>query len=83
MVFWLTGRQTFYVPLIFLRATASTASGSGPDERSARGRVKICAPMSDETDDNRCPRCSSARLRAWGELTDDEREVVRRLPAAA
>jgi hypothetical protein len=29
-----------------------------------------------------CPRCSAA-LRAWDELTDDEREVVRRLPSAA
>ena len=38
--------------------------------------------MRDEIDD-RCPRCSAARLRAWDELTDDEREVVRRLPADA
>ena len=38
--------------------------------------------MTDETDEG-CPRCSAARLRAWDELTDDEREVVRRLPAAA
>ena len=38
--------------------------------------------MTDATDD-RCPRCSAARLRAWAELTDDEREVVRRLPASA
>ena len=32
--------------------------------------------------DETCPRCSAARLRAWGELTADEREVVRRLPSA-
>lgn len=30
-----------------------------------------------------CPRCDTERLRAWGELTDEEREVVRRLPASA
>ena len=38
--------------------------------------------MIDEADET-CLRCSAARLRAWGELTDDEREVVRRLPARA
>ena len=32
--------------------------------------------------DRHCPRCA-APLRAWGELVDDEREVVRRLPASA
>lgn len=37
--------------------------------------------MADETEDG-CPRCSAA-LRAWGELTGEEREVVRRLPASA
>ena len=30
-----------------------------------------------------CPRCDAARLRAWDELSDEEREVVRRLPASA
>jgi hypothetical protein len=33
------------------------------------------------TDD--CPACGAARLRAWGELGEEEREVVRRLPAPA
>jgi hypothetical protein len=33
------------------------------------------------TDD--CPACGAARLRAWGELSEEEREVVRRLPASA
>lgn len=33
--------------------------------------------------ENRCPRCHAARLRAWGELDEGEREVVRRLPSAA
>jgi hypothetical protein len=33
--------------------------------------------------ENRCPRCNDVRLRAWNELSDDEREVVRRLPSAA
>lgn len=32
---------------------------------------------------NNCPRCGAGRLRAWKELNDDEREVVRRLPASA
>lgn len=32
---------------------------------------------------NRCPRCAAERLRTWNELSDEEREVVRRLPAAA
>ncbi|HEY3027246.1 MAG TPA: hypothetical protein VGJ55_13940 [Pyrinomonadaceae bacterium] len=32
---------------------------------------------------NRCPRCGEGRLRAWQELTNDEREVARRLPGAA
>ena len=31
------------------------------------------------TDD--CPACGASRLRAWGELDEEEREVVRRLPA--
>ncbi|HEV7904181.1 MAG TPA: hypothetical protein VGO96_10095 [Pyrinomonadaceae bacterium] len=32
----------------------------------------------------RCPRCDAAgSLRAWSELEDEEREVVRRLPASA
>jgi hypothetical protein len=30
-----------------------------------------------------CPRCGAARLRAWDELDEAEREVVRRLPSAA
>jgi alpha-ketoglutarate-dependent taurine dioxygenase len=30
-----------------------------------------------------CPRCAADRLRAWDELSDEEREVVRRLPASA
>ena len=30
-----------------------------------------------------CPRCGTERLRAWSELSDEEREVVRRLPASA
>jgi Zn ribbon nucleic-acid-binding protein len=34
-------------------------------------------------EENRCPRCDADRLRSWSELTDEEREVVKRLPAAA
>ena len=30
-----------------------------------------------------CPRCHEGRLRVWRELSADQREVVRRLPAAA
>ena len=32
---------------------------------------------------NQCPRCGTARLRSWSELSDEEREVVKRLPASA
>ena len=32
---------------------------------------------------NRCPRCGEARLRGWDKLGDEEREIVRRLPASA
>lgn len=32
---------------------------------------------------NQCPRCGAGRLRGLNELTDEEREVVRRLPASA
>jgi hypothetical protein len=35
-----------------------------------------------ETDD-RCPRCGVGRLQSWRELGDEEREMVRRLPASA
>lgn len=30
-----------------------------------------------------CPRCREGRLRVWYELTEEEREVVKRLPASA
>ena len=33
--------------------------------------------------ENECPRCRASRLRAWSELNDQEREVVKRLPASA
>lgn len=29
-----------------------------------------------------CPRCGAGRLRVWYELTEEEREVVKRLPAS-
>jgi ribosomal protein L37E len=32
---------------------------------------------------NRCPRCGEGRLHAWHALNEEEREVVRRLPASA
>jgi hypothetical protein len=31
----------------------------------------------------RCPHCGVGRLLGWDELNDEEREVVRRLPASA
>jgi hypothetical protein len=34
-------------------------------------------------DRQECPRCGSDRLRSWSELTDEEQEVVKRLPASA
>jgi hypothetical protein len=33
--------------------------------------------------DTGCPLCDATRLRPWNELSDEEREVVRRLPASA
>ena len=33
--------------------------------------------------ENTCPRCRASRLRTWSELNDEEREVVKRLPASA
>jgi len=30
-----------------------------------------------------CPRCHERGLKSWGELNDEEREVVKRLPASA
>ena len=32
---------------------------------------------------NRCPRCGASPLRSWRELTDEERELARRLPLSA
>ena len=40
------------------------------------------SPEIEATKDT-CPRCKAFRLRAWEELTGEEREVVRRLPASA
>jgi hypothetical protein len=36
----------------------------------------------NECNQDNCPRCGG-RLRAWRELSEEEREVVRRLPASA
>jgi hypothetical protein len=30
-----------------------------------------------------CPRCAEGRMRDWKSLSDEEREIVRRLPASA
>lgn len=31
----------------------------------------------------KCPRCEKLGLKTWSELNDEEREVVKRLPASA
>jgi len=33
--------------------------------------------------DKRCTRCGEGTIKSWSELSDEEREVVKRLPAAA
>jgi len=30
----------------------------------------------------KCPKCDKPGLKSWGELDDEEREVVKRLPAS-
>ncbi|HKC65397.1 MAG TPA: hypothetical protein VKB86_17275 [Pyrinomonadaceae bacterium] len=37
----------------------------------------------DDQSQTRCPRCGDGKLSSWNELSDEEREVVRRLPASA
>jgi ribosomal protein S27AE len=32
---------------------------------------------------NQCPRCGAGRLRGWSELSGEEQELVKRLPASA
>ena len=41
--------------------------------------------MKDEINmsDRNCPRCDGPQLRNWSELKDEEKEVVKRLPASA
>jgi rRNA maturation protein Nop10 len=39
--------------------------------------------MSEPTADEKCPRCGEGRMRSWNELSAEERELVRRLPASA
>ena len=36
--------------------------------------------MNLNSNENLCPRCHAAPLHSWRELSDDEREVVKRLP---
>jgi len=33
--------------------------------------------------ESRCPRCGEGRLQAWIELSEEKRELVKRLPASA
>jgi hypothetical protein len=37
----------------------------------------------DMTGKDSCPRCHKPGLKSWVELSDEEREVVKRLPASA
>ena len=37
----------------------------------------------DSESGKQCPRCNAGRLIAWRELNDEERELVKRLPASA
>lgn len=37
----------------------------------------------DMTGKDLCPRCDKPGLKTWAELSDEEREVVKRLPASA
>ena len=37
----------------------------------------------DKESGKQCPRCEAGRLSGWSELNDEEREVVKRLPASA
>ena len=32
--------------------------------------------------EKQCRRCATGRLRGWSELNDEEREVLKRLPAS-
>jgi hypothetical protein len=32
--------------------------------------------------ERKCPRCHEGRLQTWDELSDEEREMVKRLPAS-
>ena len=43
------------------------------------------AKLHDEhmTGKDSCPRCDKRGLKTWAELTDEEREVVKRLPLSA
>jgi ribosomal protein L32 len=33
--------------------------------------------------ENKCPRCGEGRLQSWNALSDEEREIVKRLPGSA
>jgi len=61
-----------------------------PDTSMERdGRIKDereqeeTALMNDQNSRDVCPRCGAGRLRGFDELSEEEREVVRRLPASA
>lgn len=32
---------------------------------------------------NQCPRCGEGQLRSWSDLSEDEQEIVKRLPSSS
>jgi len=46
------------------------------------GKIVLDNVMNEHRID-RCSRCNAEQLRGWSELDEEEREVVRRLPASA
>jgi ribosomal protein S27AE len=46
-------------------------------------RTKLRLKGVEVNSNRRCPDCGEGTLRTWDELSDEEREVVKRLPASA
>ena len=49
----------------------------------ARPTTASCVLMMKMATEDECPGCRAGRLRNWSELSEEEREVVKRLPASA
>ncbi len=39
--------------------------------------------MKSFTSKNECPKCGKSRMKKWGDLTDEQRFLVERMPASA